>query len=50
MSVEAFALQPANKGRRAPMGGLTGGQAYGIPMGSCYTDLLGSTTGGGGSV
>jgi len=49
MSVEAFTLQSAKKGRRAPMGGLTGGQAFGIPTGSCYTDSPGSTTGGGGN-
>ncbi len=29
------------------MAGLTGGQALGIPMGSCYTDSPGSTTGAG---
>jgi hypothetical protein len=44
MAIAPFALQ----GHAAPMGGPTGRQAFGIPMGSCYTDSSGSTTGAGG--
>jgi hypothetical protein len=44
MAIAPFALQ----GHAAPMGGPTGRQAFGIPMGSCYTDSSDSTTGAGG--